>query len=447
MDKRPQRVRRLAWWAALLGLWFPSATESASLTVAWDRNPEPGVIGYRVYVGTEAGQYSNVYDVGAQTTFMFLGAIEGERYFFSVAAYSPGPRLGPLSEEVSAVAGSMSGLAVPMEEWVACPAVEPDGCVTARLVADELGMVSSLAATGDGRLLFIEDDRRIRLVAGGALMPEPALEESSVATRLIRVVVDPSFGRTGFVFVGLATTQAEGARDLSIVRYRMAGNRLGEGARIISDMPIPLAGDVKFAVDASGRLYLAIPGEDRSSPQRNPYAGFILHFNPDGSVPRESRHGSPILAHGYARPTGLEWDAEGRRLWLSGADARWPFPIASVDVGGTEPAEWPRVPRSLYGTSGADGRLPARVDAILVRQRNDPQASMTMFVLGEGRLTRATFGPPTDVRPMSVAASNMFGPPRAMAFASQRDLYVVIARDTVTGRRNPHAILRISVAR
>ena len=198
-------------------------------------------------------------------------------------------------------------------------------------------MVSSPAATGDGRLLFIEDDRRIRLVARGALMAEPVLEERDVATRLIHVVVDPSFDRTVFVFVALATTRAGGARNLSVVRYRMVANRFGEGARIISDMPIPRSGDVKFVVDG---LRAAVSGHSRGRPEFATTKSLCgLHSAFQCGRIRAAR--KPLWLTDF-------------RAWLRAADrarvgrpgssavvigrrrARWPFPVASVNVGGVE---------------------------------------------------------------------------------------------------------------
>ena len=56
--------------------------------------------GYRVYIGTQSGVYSQSVDVGNTTTFTFNNAADGQRYCFAVAAYSAGPRLGEQSVEV-----------------------------------------------------------------------------------------------------------------------------------------------------------------------------------------------------------------------------------------------------------------------------------------------------------------------------------------------------------
>ncbi len=83
-----------------------SAEEAAAtLTLAWNPNPEPDVAGYIVYVGTESGNYSRTFDVGKVTTFTYTQGTSGQRYYFSVAAYAPGSLQGPRSSEVSGVAG------------------------------------------------------------------------------------------------------------------------------------------------------------------------------------------------------------------------------------------------------------------------------------------------------------------------------------------------------
>lgn len=61
---------------------------SGSVTIAWDPNPEPDVIGYRVHYGSKSGAYSQVIDVGPVTEFDIPGLIEDQSYFCSVTAYN-----------------------------------------------------------------------------------------------------------------------------------------------------------------------------------------------------------------------------------------------------------------------------------------------------------------------------------------------------------------------
>jgi hypothetical protein len=76
------------------------AASAGSISIQWDANPEPDVVGYRLFIGTLPGVYSSSVDVGNKTSYVFNAAAAGQRYCFAVAAYSAGPRLGDKSVEV-----------------------------------------------------------------------------------------------------------------------------------------------------------------------------------------------------------------------------------------------------------------------------------------------------------------------------------------------------------
>src|SRR5438105_3606480 len=73
-------------------------------TVTWDANPEPDVIGYRVYVGTSSGQYIEPRGAGIDVTgasrFTVTGLTKGIRYFFAVTALDASGNESPYSREV-----------------------------------------------------------------------------------------------------------------------------------------------------------------------------------------------------------------------------------------------------------------------------------------------------------------------------------------------------------
>lgn len=68
------------------------------LTLAWDANPEPGVIGYRVYYnngssslplnGIDAAEGPSPIDVKGQLTVTLSGLEDSEIYYFAVTAYT-----------------------------------------------------------------------------------------------------------------------------------------------------------------------------------------------------------------------------------------------------------------------------------------------------------------------------------------------------------------------
>jgi len=58
-----------------------------AITLEWDPNTAP-IAGYKLYVGTQSGTYTQKFDVGPATTFTFTNAVAGQRYCFALTAYS-----------------------------------------------------------------------------------------------------------------------------------------------------------------------------------------------------------------------------------------------------------------------------------------------------------------------------------------------------------------------
>jgi hypothetical protein len=56
--------------------------------LSWNANPEPDVVGYRVYLGMAAGVYTRVTSVGDVTTYTVIDLPAGEIYFFAVTVYN-----------------------------------------------------------------------------------------------------------------------------------------------------------------------------------------------------------------------------------------------------------------------------------------------------------------------------------------------------------------------
>ena len=68
---------------------------SANLTLAWDANSEPDLIGYRVYCGESSGNYTVNHDLISSdpndpppTTYEFTGLEEGTTYYLAAKAIS-----------------------------------------------------------------------------------------------------------------------------------------------------------------------------------------------------------------------------------------------------------------------------------------------------------------------------------------------------------------------
>jgi hypothetical protein len=74
---------------------------AGSVTVTWDRNAEPDVVGYRVFWGTQSGVYTISQAVGNLTTWTVNDLAPGATYYFAVQAVSADGLTSPLSQEVS----------------------------------------------------------------------------------------------------------------------------------------------------------------------------------------------------------------------------------------------------------------------------------------------------------------------------------------------------------
>jgi hypothetical protein len=82
---------------------IPMHAAGESLTVAWNANPEPDIISYRIYIGTESGQYS-LYDETASGVELTVGSLQrGSTYYMAVSAVNSAGLEGPLSDELAVV--------------------------------------------------------------------------------------------------------------------------------------------------------------------------------------------------------------------------------------------------------------------------------------------------------------------------------------------------------
>ena len=64
-----------------------SATHAASVTIAWDKNQDTNVAGYRVYYGTTSGHYTNMISVGKKTSCTISNLEPGQTHYFTATAY------------------------------------------------------------------------------------------------------------------------------------------------------------------------------------------------------------------------------------------------------------------------------------------------------------------------------------------------------------------------
>ena len=278
-------------------------------------------------------------------------------------------------------------------------------CLSARMVARRDEEVSSLAASADGRLFFVQGKSWIGVVSGG-VGPQPVLVADSGDVQFNHISLDSTFPTTGRLYVGETETGSDGSREFRVVRYRVVQNRAGERVVLVR-IPLAATGQAQFSV-SQNQIDVAVPVAAEGHP-RDEYAGTVLRFNLDGTVPRDRTAGSPVIAMGYPNPTGQAFDERTGHLWLAGSDDRNQYWVSSV--GGFAS------PMSLAATS-----LSAAGGA----------GSSLFVVLANGRLGRAQ----TTVDGLVTLGSQLTignGLVRAIATSPSGALFVAIADDSTAG--------------
>lgn len=92
-------VRWGLFLVSLLMLNAPVFGESG-VTLEWDANVEPDVVGYKLHYGTASGVYFTSVDAGNATTAEVPGLIANFTYYFAVTAYNTEGLESPPSNEV-----------------------------------------------------------------------------------------------------------------------------------------------------------------------------------------------------------------------------------------------------------------------------------------------------------------------------------------------------------
>lgn len=77
-----------------------AAAHAADVTLAWNKNSEPDMDGYKLYYGTSSRAYNHGQDVGNFTTYTISNLDEGTTYYFAVTAYDSAGNEGDFSEEI-----------------------------------------------------------------------------------------------------------------------------------------------------------------------------------------------------------------------------------------------------------------------------------------------------------------------------------------------------------
>lgn len=268
------------------------------------------------------------------------------------------------SESTHPPAAAAIGDALQAASTSAVCSVETGGaCFDAQVLLTSGAAIASPAALPDGRVLFIEGGRAVRVLRGTSLLDEPALVVQA-PERLVALSVDPRFHETRFVWLASVAEGAGDRRTVTVTRYREVGDRFAEAAAVVADLPIPESGEPQMAQDLQRRLYLSIPLASVSRGTPASYAGRILRFMADGTIPWDSGQTSAVFAESPGLVSSLGWDSNGERLWVTavaydGRAALWSFATGET---GLPQASAAGIPAGA-GLEGARAIAALRADA------------------------------------------------------------------------------------
>ncbi len=117
-DASSRRLPRGALWSRLLGIallpllliqpvkiYAATVSDSYGAVLNWNGSNDPEVAGYRIYYGTNSGNYFTNQLTGMVTSYAIIGLTAGVTYYFAVATVGTDGSESPLSVEVSFVPG------------------------------------------------------------------------------------------------------------------------------------------------------------------------------------------------------------------------------------------------------------------------------------------------------------------------------------------------------
>jgi hypothetical protein len=280
--------------------------------------------------------------------------------------------------------------------------------------------VSALSPAPDGRLFFVEGNTRVRVVADGALRPAPVLALNNDRARIVGLAVDGwSFPENRFVFVAWTDRTQTGQLQLNVTRYREVANTLGEGATILTGIPVPPDVPSSVAVDRQGHVYVAVPAPDSES--LAPGSGIILRLTRDGRVPPDNRLGLPAFASGFSTPTSLVLDTDRRLVWVAGRNAGSPPAIGVVP---TSPLMQPPSPNLVAQVASEQP-----VSFVLAKPNESQEPAL--FVLADGRLSKTVRG--QDGRVVEYLPLELGGLRVTSVAATERGLLYVATETSIFG--------------
>jgi PKD repeat protein len=178
------------------------------VSLAWDPNGEADLGGYRVYVGTSPGTYTQTIDVAHVTTFTVSNLSDGQTYFFAVTAYDIFTNESAFSNEVSATV-ALSNSPPSASFTLACLYLK---CSFINTSVDSDGtVVASSWEFGDGTSSADQDASHTYAAAGTYTVTLTVKDDDGATTKTSRSIS--------------VASQATAQITLSAVGYKVKGSQ------------------------------------------------------------------------------------------------------------------------------------------------------------------------------------------------------------------------------
>jgi hypothetical protein len=134
-------------------IFFPVPGMAATILVSWNANTETDLEGYRIYYGTQSGQYGAPINVGNTTSYLSTVPDDGTTYYIALTAYDETGNESDFSEEVSLYVPVSDGTPPTGSILInAGNAITPTRVVTLALSAsDSGGSVTGMRLSNDGQ--------------------------------------------------------------------------------------------------------------------------------------------------------------------------------------------------------------------------------------------------------------------------------------------------------
>ncbi|MDQ3372763.1 MAG: PQQ-dependent sugar dehydrogenase [Acidobacteriota bacterium] len=185
-------------------------------------------------------------------------------------------------------------------------------------VASGLEVPWAIAFLPDGNVIFTERPGRVRLIEKGKLRNEPIYTvpdvEPSSESGLMDVSVHPNFSENKFLY--LAYAYRGDGKQVKVLRYKLADNKLTEPKTIVENIPAaPNHAGTRARFGPDKKLYITTgDATDWNLAQKtDSLAGKTLRLNDDGTVPPDNpfvnkKNVRPeIWTIGHRNAQGLAW--------------------------------------------------------------------------------------------------------------------------------------------